>query len=935
MRVHLYPEATGEDDGQGGVRRVVEGMQRHLPLRVDLVSDPASADVIACHITIPETYLKNFPEKAFVSHCHGLYWAEYDWPEWAMKANRQVLDAILVADAVTAPSEWVANALRRHTSRDVTVVPHGVDLEEWQPADDDDALRRLDARVREAVERGGYVLWDKTRVDPVCDPEPLRQLAELLPDVTFVSTFGPVAPNVLLVGQQPFAVAATLTRRAGAYLCTTRETFGLGALQALASGVPVVGWAWGGQREFIDHGVDGWLARPGDVAGLARGVRESLANRGREVLAENCRRKAAEFSWHRAAERYVEVYERALERRQRPVRVSVVVPAYKLEAYLPACLASVQAQTMDDWECVVVDDASPDGCGEIAERAAALDPRFRVIHNEENLYLAGARNVGIAASRGRYVLPLDADDMLAPGTLAVLADALDRDRTVHVAYGGVEFRDEDGVTPTDYGHPSGPGLSGWPVPFDLDWQLRGPGQLLPYASMFRREAWELTGGYRRRCRSSEDCDLWLRLSSYGFRPERVTEATTLIYRNRPDSMSRGQGWHDMHHRRWYPWIRQRALLPAGASGAARPEVPSLDPPAVAVIIPVGPGHGRYVLDAIDSVDAQTERRWECIVVNDSGAPLPPLPTWVRVVEPGEWERCQDCGHEHWSDASCRSCNCPAFAGPCFRFVGVAQARNAGIAQARARLFLPLDADDVLQPPALELMLAAHERTGDIIYSDWWKLDDDGSFEKHETADYDPQQLTRAGALHAVTALTPVAVWRDVGGYDEEVDGWEDWAFQLSCAERGFCSRRLAAPLLVYRFQSGMRREGAFDAFERSKASIMAKFGQYWQGGIELMACSSCGKRATVPVSGGAEGGAPAGPALSGAMTLIRYVGPRQGRFAYAGPSGQRYTFSQGSQRYVLDEDVGPLLLNADYQRVEPLASVSPESETPILAVDAR
>ena len=95
---------------------------------------------------------------------------------------------------------------------------------------------------------------------------------------------------------------------------------------------------------------------------------------------------------------YAEVYRAAVAATREPrPKVSVVVPAYGLEAYLPAALESVRAQTLTDWECVVVDDASPDRCGAIAEEFAASDTRFRVVHHQENQYLAGSLNSGIAA----------------------------------------------------------------------------------------------------------------------------------------------------------------------------------------------------------------------------------------------------------------------------------------------------------------------------------------------------------------------------------------------------------------------------------------------------------------------------------------------------------------------------------------------------------
>ena len=103
--------------------------------------------------------------------------------------------------------------------------------------------------------------------------------------------------------------------------------------------------------------------------------------------------------------------------------MSVVVPAYGVEAYLPACLDSLIAQTWRTWEAIVVDDGSPDRCGEIAEAYAARDERIRVVH-VSNGGLGSARNVGAGHAIGEFLTFLDSDDVLAPDALSVLVGTL-------------------------------------------------------------------------------------------------------------------------------------------------------------------------------------------------------------------------------------------------------------------------------------------------------------------------------------------------------------------------------------------------------------------------------------------------------------------------------------------------------------------------------
>ncbi|MFJ3673452.1 CDP-glycerol glycerophosphotransferase family protein [Streptomyces sp. NPDC090106] len=105
-------------------------------------------------------------------------------------------------------------------------------------------------------------------------------------------------------------------------------------------------------------------------------------------------------------------------------RFSVIVPAYQVQAYLPECLESVLAQSYDDLEVIVVDDRSPDACGEIAGEFAARDARVTAVRLAENHGLSGARNAGLEAATGDYVVFLDGDDTLAPDALRAIADRL-------------------------------------------------------------------------------------------------------------------------------------------------------------------------------------------------------------------------------------------------------------------------------------------------------------------------------------------------------------------------------------------------------------------------------------------------------------------------------------------------------------------------------
>ena len=99
--------------------------------------------------------------------------------------------------------------------------------------------------------------------------------------------------------------------------------------------------------------------------------------------------------------------------------VSIIVPVYGTEAYLPACIDSLREQSHKNIQIILVDDQSPDRCPEICDRYAGVDPRILVVH-QENQGVSGARNTGLSRAEGEYVLFVDSDDILYPEAVEIL-----------------------------------------------------------------------------------------------------------------------------------------------------------------------------------------------------------------------------------------------------------------------------------------------------------------------------------------------------------------------------------------------------------------------------------------------------------------------------------------------------------------------------------
>ena len=122
--------------------------------------------------------------------------------------------------------------------------------------------------------------------------------------------------------------------------------------------------------------------------------------------------------------------------------ISIVVPIYKVEKFLPRCIESLLHQTYRDLEIILVDDGSPDRCGSICEEYAARDSRIRVFH-QSNQGVSAARNKGLAEARGEYIGFCDPDDFCAEDMFERMLAAIDDDNSIDMAICGYNYYDED------------------------------------------------------------------------------------------------------------------------------------------------------------------------------------------------------------------------------------------------------------------------------------------------------------------------------------------------------------------------------------------------------------------------------------------------------------------------------------------------------------
>lgn len=121
------------------------------------------------------------------------------------------------------------------------------------------------------------------------------------------------------------------------------------------------------------------------------------------------------------------------------VKVSVIIPAYNQAAFIHKAVASLQAQTLDNWECIVVDDGSTDNTAEIVANIALSEPRVRLLQ-KQNGGSASARDMGLQQVQGEFIQFLDADDTIAPNKLEQQVQLMERE---HLDISYTAFCSED------------------------------------------------------------------------------------------------------------------------------------------------------------------------------------------------------------------------------------------------------------------------------------------------------------------------------------------------------------------------------------------------------------------------------------------------------------------------------------------------------------
>lgn len=176
--------------------------------------------------------------------------------------------------------------------------------------------------------------------------------------------------------------------------------------------------------------------------------------------------------------------------------ISIIVPCFNQAQYLNECLQSVFDQTYTNWECIIINDGSYDNTNEIAKNWVLKDTRF-VYLNKENSGICDTRNKGIEVAKGKYILPLDADDKISENYIETCINEFIINPNTQLVYANAK---KFGVVNIDWNLPK------------FDYQNLLDFNMIYCSAVFKKTDWQKIGGYDQNMKQGfEDWEFWIRL----------------------------------------------------------------------------------------------------------------------------------------------------------------------------------------------------------------------------------------------------------------------------------------------------------------------------------------------------------------------------------------------------------------------------------------
>lgn len=425
--------------------------------------------------------------------------------------------------------------------------------------------------------------------------------------------------------------------------------------------------------------------------------------------------------------------------------VSIIIPCYKQADLLPDSLSSVLNQTYTNWECIVVNDGSPDNTSEIVNDYISKYPEKNIrLLEVQNGGLSSARNRGIKLSTGGFILPLDSDDKLHPEYLERFVNTLLSNPDISFVY----------CDRQDFGISDDSVQSG-----EFDFSRLIYANHLNYCSMYHRSVWNDAGGYDENIDSYEDWNFWISAGKKGHNGKRIPELL-FYYRVKEESMYADALKRDSLLQAQIVCNHPELYLFEHVEKAKKIYLPEKKYSLVSVIVPT---HNRPdLLDrALNSIVNQTYPRIEIIVINDASVDISEVISKYQ--------------HRVFS----------------FKYImnetnkGLAGTRNVGIKNATGKYIAYLDDDDIYYENHISLLVKSLEKNVySVAYTDALRTVQEkveGQLVTKQkildqSTDFNPDLLIIRNITPVLCVMHEKTCVDNIGYFNETFPVHEDWDF---------------------------------------------------------------------------------------------------------------------------------------------------------------
>ena len=290
--------------------------------------------------------------------------------------------------------------------------------------------------------------------------------------------------------------------------CSTSEGLPVSIIEAMFAGVPVIATAVGGNAEVVLHDYSGFVYGIDDMNALARYIALFYSKRAllKEMGAQAKERAETYFTADRMVEDYWSVLNEFVINADAP-RCSIVMPVYNGERFLMRSIASIKAQTMPHFDCIVIDDGSDDNSLKAIFELTKDDPRFRII-SQPHTGIVIALNNAIKEAKCDLIVRMDCDDAMYIDRLEKQLEYMQAYPEIDVLGSQIDMKGMDGKHIRD---------SDYPLEHDDIVTLMITNNPLAHpATCYRKSAWEKAGGYKGDGRA-EDYRMWVEMSLAGLK----------------------------------------------------------------------------------------------------------------------------------------------------------------------------------------------------------------------------------------------------------------------------------------------------------------------------------------------------------------------------------------------------------------------------------